>query len=412
MGPSRTLVTALSLALPALGAARSLLQVQDDVVLTVQVNGQEVEVHALPSTKVYAASLEGGSSPSASPSPSPAPSNTNTSAPSPSGKSGGDISYSEMGLIIGLVVGTLFLVFVAVVGWIVYDMVKDKRRRRSLRRLSNDGSGREARLIGSSEEAANAAQGLPAGQQWTSVHDGIGNVGLELEEDAEGAGDSATGQHPQGALTGAMARLGAALTSIFRWRWDWRQQVSKPLDPLTCSAAERPGSTAGTHRSADSQSDSSVVVELAPIGPTASATAAAAAAAAEVQQQGEIVPDAPEAPGKALVPATLVIPVTAVAVPAAKAAETGAGAVECAADAVDAVEVVSEGGSSAAKTSVSGDGCCMVGVAGAPVALLASPRGTDDAAKAAADVVVTATAEAPKVAAADAVIPPVAAPLV
>lgn len=80
-----------------------------------------------------------------------------------------------MGLIIGLVVGSLFLVCMAVLGYIVFDILRDRKRQRQsmmglgLGRSSGGGSstsgagGRTARLIRPEDEAGGGSGGDAAG---------------------------------------------------------------------------------------------------------------------------------------------------------------------------------------------------------------------------------------------------------
>ncbi|KXZ47340.1 hypothetical protein GPECTOR_36g64 [Gonium pectorale] len=163
---------------------------------------------------------------------------------------GKDISYSQMGLIIGLVLGALFLVFMLVLAYILIDYLRDKKRKRRLARRRSGGSGRSGGGAAPSapEPEGSKIPGLPEGQTWTTVHDGI--VGLELVDDGENSsgGGSANGggtssrnrqsQRPSAGSGGgaeavlAMIRNAWASASASMCFWDWRKQVSSPLAPL------------------------------------------------------------------------------------------------------------------------------------------------------------------------------------
>ncbi|KAG2443548.1 hypothetical protein HXX76_001900 [Chlamydomonas incerta] len=356
------------------------------------------------------------------------------------GGSGGDISYSTMGLIIGLVVGTLFVAFLAVLGYIMYDIARDRKRQHQsmmgLGRASGGGSstasgagGRTARLIrpeddeadagggaggGAAGGKANASTGLPGGHEWTSIHQGV--VGMELEDDppagsgtprAGGAGGSTQHAHSQrggatppalqldmndaaalgnspGAsaaaptpsrLSGMHAAWGNLLKSSLRGSWDWRQQVSAPLDPLVCSgnesvAATPAGGAAATPGGFGSpRRPGSAKRPAGGRGPSVPSTPAGGAAAVVVEmaersatsrhsKQAQLAAALEAAAGTATAVAAAAVeqPVPAPPVEVAAAAALTAGASEGGA---------SEGSSSSGLGAVShgdGDGCCVVGL--------------------------------------------------
>ncbi|GFR47353.1 hypothetical protein Agub_g9058 [Astrephomene gubernaculifera] len=179
-----------------------------------------------------------------------------------------------MGVIIGVVVGTLLMAFLVVLGCVCYNLTRERKRRERHRAESQAA----VRMAYSDNAAAATSSPCPPGVNvWTTIHEGI--VGVELDDSAEGGsqaglapeGDSssATGREQQhnhqlhkthmthGRRTPAppqQQQLGSSMMSRLRalhaawvasFSWDWRQQLSAPLDPLVFSSP-RAGSGLGT----------------------------------------------------------------------------------------------------------------------------------------------------------------------